>query len=221
MYIRRFFLRPPDNRSQSTSCIGEFIYVSIAGNDMAAGTAAAPWRTLQHAAECRQSLAIRSPPEPQLRRLLLDTSGTAAAPIKSSRAWRASSHQRNATTPDGINLEGASYVVIDGFSISGMPQRRRAIPWVFPTILLKFVTVRNVTATNNGNWGIFTGMSTIFVIESNTTSVFDQRTWHLCFEQRDRPIIRNNVSLRQSCERHPHERRRQPRRRWASSAARS
>ena len=47
---------------------------------------------------------------------------TAAAPIQFFAEPGVLINQRNATTPDGINLEIASHIVIDGFTVTGMPR---------------------------------------------------------------------------------------------------
>src|SRR3954462_1041315 len=77
-------------------------FVSPAGNDAAAGTSAAPWKTLQHAAN------IVAPGDKVTARagnyvgFNLTRSGTAAAPIEFDADAGAVINQRNATTPDGI-----------------------------------------------------------------------------------------------------------------------
>ena len=154
-----------------TSPIGQAaqFFVSPTGSDTAAGTSAAPWRTLQRAAD------MVSPGDRVTARagnytgFYLDTSGTSSAPIEFFAEPGAMITQRNATTPDGINLELASYVVIDGFSVTGMP--RAGVRSVgLSNNFASHVTVRNVTATNNGKWGIFTGHVNDLLIESNSTS---------------------------------------------------
>jgi parallel beta-helix repeat protein len=122
----------------------------------------------------------------------LDTSGTASAPIEFLAQPGASIIQRNATTPDGINLESASYVTIDGFTVTGMP--RAGVRSVGTSgDPAHFVTVRNVTATNNTNWGIFTGFVDDLLIESNTASGSVNEHGIYVSNSGDRPVIRNNV----------------------------
>ena len=55
-------------------------------------------------------------------------------------------------TPRRHQLEGASYVVIDGFTVTGMPQAGvRSVG--DSDSLASHVTIRNVTASNNGKLG--------------------------------------------------------------------
>ena len=49
----------------------------------------------------------------------LTTSGTAAAPIVFKAQPGVVINQANGVTQDGINLEGASYITIDGFTVTG------------------------------------------------------------------------------------------------------
>src|SRR4051794_414334 len=169
-------------------------YVAPTGNDTAAGTSLSPWKSLQHAAD------VVGPGDIVTARLgsyvgfYLDTSGTAAAPIVFKADPGAVINQRNATTPDGINLELASYVVIDGFSVSGMPRagvRSVGVPGNFAS----HVTVRNVTATNNVKWGIFTGHVDDLLIESNRTSGSMDEHGIYVSNSGDRPVIRDNTSF--------------------------
>jgi parallel beta-helix repeat protein len=175
----------------SNAPAAEFV-VATTGSDAAAGSAAAPWRTLQHAADVvgpGDRVTVRAG---NYTGFYLDTSGTAAAPITFFAEPGVLVNQRNATTADGINLEGASYVVIDGFAVTGMP--RAGVRSVgFPSNFAKFVTVRHVTATNNGNWGIFTGHVDDLLIESNRTSGSINEHGIYVSNSGDRPVILNNT----------------------------
>jgi len=87
-------------------------YVSPTGNDNAAGTAVAPWRTIQHAASRLlpgHSAVVLS--GSYLERVSITASGTAAAPITIRAASGADVKLL------GFNISG-SYWVIDGFDIS-------------------------------------------------------------------------------------------------------
>ena len=67
----------------------------------------------------------------------------------------------NAITQDGINLEGASYITIEGFRLENMP--RAGIRSVTNTD----VRIFNNYCTGSGRWGILTGFSENVVIEQN------------------------------------------------------
>jgi hypothetical protein len=169
-------------------------FVSTTGSDSGAGTAASPWRTLQHAADVVNAGDKVTVHAGNYTGFYLDSSGTAAAPIEFDADPGVIVNQRNATTPDGINLESASYVSINGFTVTGMP--RAGVRSVGDSdSLAKFVTIRNVTATNNGEWGIFTGFVNDLLIESNTTSGSVDQHGIYVSNSGDRPVIRNNISF--------------------------
>ena len=170
-------------------------FVSSTGSDTAAGSNAAPWKTLQQAANIvgpGDRVTVRTGSYVGFD---LTRSGTAAAPIEFDADPGVLINQRNATTPDGINLEDASHVIIDGFTVNGMPRAGIRTVGVDGDELASFVTIRNVTATNNQEWGIFTGFVDDLLIEKNVTSgSIDQHGIYVS-NSGDRPVIRNNISF--------------------------
>ncbi|HEX2477358.1 MAG TPA: right-handed parallel beta-helix repeat-containing protein [Lacipirellulaceae bacterium] len=176
----------------SAPVFGTEYFVATNGDNLAAGTAGAPWRTLQHAAN-RVAPGDRVVVRPgNYVGFYLSRSGTSAAPIEFFAEPGALINQRNATTPDGINLERASHIIIDGFAVSGMPRAGVRSVGV-PSDFAEFVTVRNVQASNNGTWGIFTGHVDDLLIESNRTwGSIDEHGIYVS-NSGDRPVIRNNV----------------------------
>ena len=171
-------------------------YVSPTGNDTAAGTSAAPWKTLQHAAD------IVGPGDRVTARagnyagFYLDTSGTAAAPIEFDADPNVLINQPNPIrTQHGINLENASHIIIDGFSVTGMQRAGVRSVGVDGDELASFVTIRNVHSYNNGYWGIFTGFVNDLVIEDNVTSGSVNEHGIYVSNSGDRPVIRNNISF--------------------------
>jgi hypothetical protein len=163
-------------------------FVSTAGNNAWPGTAEMPWATLQHAADQvgdGDRVVVRPG---DYTGFYLDASGTAAAPIEFFAEPGARVTQRNATTPDGINLEGASHVVIDGFAVTGMPRAG------VRTVLGEFVTIRNVHAYDNDRWGIFTGFVDDLLIENNETSGSAIEHGIYVSNSGDRPVLRGNKS---------------------------
>jgi parallel beta-helix repeat protein len=169
-------------------------FVSTSGNNAWPGTATQPWRTLQFAADevgPGDHVTVRPGGYTGFN---LFTSGAPDAPIQFFAEPGVNITQPNSfTDDDGINLEGASHIVIDGFSVSGMP--RAGVRSVgFPEDFAEFVTIRNVQATNNGVWGIFTGHVDDLVIESNRTSGSIDEHGIYVSNSGDRPVIRNNVS---------------------------
>ena len=97
--------------------------------------------------------------------------------------------ERNSVTPDGINIENASWIVIDGFEIKSQPRSgiRAAVS--------DFVTIKNNYCHNNQRWGIFTGFTDDLTIENNTCSYSFEEHGIYVSNSSDRPVIRNNHSF--------------------------
>lgn len=168
---------------------GAEYYVAAAGGSNAGpGTAAAPWATLQHAADVVGPGDRVNVLPGNHTGFYLDASGTVASPIEFVAQPGALITQRNSTTPDGINLEGASHVVIDGFAVTGMPRAG------VRSVLGDFVTIRNVHAYNNTRWGIFTGFDDDLTIENNETSGSMLEHGIYVSNSGDRPVLRGNTS---------------------------
>jgi parallel beta-helix repeat protein len=92
------------------------------GDDAAAGTETAPWATLQHAADTVVAGDEVVVADGIFIGFRLATTGTAAAPI----VFRAAAEAAEVTSsfaPDGpgILLDGASWVTVEGFRITGSP----------------------------------------------------------------------------------------------------
>src|SRR5687767_15908480 len=101
---------------------GTEYYVAQGGHNANPGTALLPWATLQYAAD--QVVAgdrVVARPGNYVG-FYLDMGGTDVKPIEFFGEPGAVITQRNAVTPDGINLEVTSYVTIDGFAVAGMPR---------------------------------------------------------------------------------------------------
>lgn len=175
-------------------CEGATYFVSPEGNDRGTGTEDDPWQTLQRAANLpRPGDVIRVAPG-RYRGFHLTRSGTASSPIVFQADANAVINEPNRRTGmDGINLEGASHVVIDGFEVSGMP--RAGIRAVGTSSRhSRFVSIRNNHTDQNGVWGIFTGYSEDLLIEHNETSRSIDEHGIYISNSADRPTVRHNVS---------------------------
>jgi hypothetical protein len=161
-------------------------YVDPAGNDTAAGSIASPWRTLQKAANTVRAGDLVIVRAGRYAGLYLTTSGTAIDPIVFRAEPGAIVDAQNPTTPDGINLEGASYIVIENFTVTGVPRAG------IRAVLNHHVTIRGNTGDLNGRWGILTGFSDDLLIESNTMSRSQAEHGIYVSNSGDRPVIRRN-----------------------------
>jgi len=90
---------------------------------------------------------------------------------------------------DGINIENADYVVVDGFIVNDMPGNGNGIRLVHA----HFCVVRNCSCDNNAERGIFTGFTNDILIEHNVcTNSVDEHGIYVS-NSSDRPIVRFNT----------------------------
>jgi parallel beta-helix repeat protein len=92
----------------------------------------------------------------------------------------------NPVTPDGINVEGADHVVIEGFTVNG---RSRA---GIRAVLCAHVTIRGNSLDANERWGILTGFCDDLLIEHNVASNSVIEHGIYVSNSGDRPVIRGN-----------------------------
>ncbi|MEM7104934.1 MAG: NosD domain-containing protein [Bacteroidota bacterium] len=89
---------------------------------------------------------------------------------------------------DGINVENADYIIIDGFIVNDMPGSGNGIRLV----LSDHCIVRNNFCDNNAERGIFTGFTDDIIIEHNVCSNSIDEHGIYVSNSSDRPIIRFN-----------------------------
>jgi hypothetical protein len=164
-------------------------WVATTGSNTAGGTQGAPWQTLQYAAGRVNPGDVVHVLAGDYVGFNLTRGGTVASPVRFVAEPGVSVTTRNATTPDGINVEGADYVVIDGFTVNQMPRAG------VRCALSSSVTIRGVHADANQRWGIFTGCCPDLVIEDNVTSHSVTEHGIYVSNSADRPIIRRNRSF--------------------------
>src|SRR6266481_1050562 len=164
-------------------------FVKNGGSDAADGLSlATAWATLNHAASVVNPGDVVHVQDGSYQGFYLDRAGTAAQPIMFVADGSAVQITAdNGTTPDGINVEGADHVVIDGFIVN---DRTRA---GIRVAVASFVTVRNCHTGHNGHWGIFSGHAYDFTIENNEAygSIVEHGIY--VSNSGDRPIIRGNL----------------------------
>jgi Periplasmic copper-binding protein (NosD) len=95
--------------------------------------------------------------------------------------------RRNDRTPDGINVEGANYVVIEGFIVNEMP--RTGVRGVTGSHL----TIRGIRADRNGVWGILIAHCDDAAVIGNETSRSVEQHGIYIGNCGDRPIVRGNI----------------------------
>lgn len=95
--------------------------------------------------------------------------------------------QPNGTTNDGINLEGASYIIVEGFTVNGVPRAG------IRSVLNSHVIIQNNTCSYNGKWGILTGFSEYITIRFNTCNYSIDEHGIYQSNSADYPIIHGNT----------------------------
>jgi parallel beta-helix repeat protein len=89
---------------------------------------------------------------------------------------------------DGINIENADYITIDGFIVNNMTGNGNGIR----VVLSDHCIVRNCQCDNNAERGIFTGFTDDILIEYNVCSNSIDEHGIYVSNSSDRPIIRYN-----------------------------
>jgi hypothetical protein len=168
-------------------------FVSPTGNDSGPGTDAAPWRTLQRAADAaRAGDTVTARAGTYSAGFDLRTDGTAASRITFRADPGAVIAGRNARTADGINLEDADFVTVEGFLFNNATGgiSRAGIR----AVNAEHVHILNNRADGMGRWGILTGFCDDLRIENNVMSRSVAEHGIYVSNSGDRPVIRNNVS---------------------------
>ncbi len=169
-------------------------YVSSSGDDENNGLSVnSAFETLQYAADMVSAGDSVLVLEGTYSGFDLRTNGTPSAPI----VFKAMDENviidlPNPVTNDGINIESADWVVVDGFNVVNQPRAGIRI------VTSDFVIIRNNTCTENYKWGIFTGFTDDILIENNICSYSEDEHGIYVSNSSDRPIIINNRSFNNS-----------------------
>lgn len=169
-------------------------YVAPTGTDAANGSSAAPWQTLQNAADhvkAGDTVRVRAGTyagfalgwnSPQ--------NGTATAPISFIADRGVLINSANPFTPDGIDLEGSSFITVYGFTIRNSTDTidRAGIR----SVQNHNVIIRSNVVDRAGTWGIFTSFSQYVQVINNTTA--NSQTQHGIYisNSTNRPLISGN-----------------------------
>jgi hypothetical protein len=167
-------------------------YVATNGtNSPSGGSSSSPWQTLQYAAgrvAAGDTVIVRPG---DYAGFYLTTDGTASAPITFTAEPGARITSRNPITADGVNLEGANYIVVQGFVVDNTGGT--IIRAGFRSVTNHHVTFRNNSADRCGTWGILTGFSDDVLIENNVMSRSVAEHGIYVSNSADRPVIRGNI----------------------------
>jgi Right handed beta helix region len=173
----------------ATTARGADYWVKNGGNDGLDGLSVAnAWATLVHAAAAVDPGDTVHVLDGSYQGFYLTTSGAPGSPITfRAEGTAVQITADNPVTPDGINLEGASYVVIDGFVVNG--RTRTGVR----AVTASFVTVRNCKLGYNGRWGILTGFVDDFLAENNEAHHSVAEHGIYVSNSCNRPVVRGNL----------------------------
>lgn len=174
----------------TTKLPGTNYYVSNAGSDENSGfSLEEAFLTLQFAADVVVAGDTVFVADGTYVGFDLRTSGTSGAPIVfKGLGQNVLINQPGPIRNDGINVENADYVVIDGFIVNNMPGNGNGIR----VVVADFCVVRNCACDNNAERGIFTGFTDDILIEHNVcTNSIDEHGIYVS-NSSDRPIVRYN-----------------------------
>jgi Right handed beta helix region len=164
-----------------------YYVVATGGDDTASGAMGSPWATLQHAADSVAAGDTVMVAAGSYVGFDIQTSGAPNAPITFSADAGTMVTTQNPDTPDGINIENCSYVVVQGFTVNNMPRTG------IRTAVGDHITIRKNKCDANQVWGILTGHVDDLLIEENETSNSVQQHGIYVGNSGDRPVIRHNI----------------------------
>ncbi len=171
------------------------LWVSPTGSDFQGdGSAAKPWKSLQHAAEQvgPGDYVIVLPG--QYQGMYMTNDGKADARITFHAMPGVEVNEANPVNNlDGLNLEGADYVTIEGFNVHDMPRAG------LRSVLNQGVILRENVSDHNTFWGILTGWSEGIIVENNVTSHSVKEHGIYISNSADDAIVRNNISFGNRC----------------------
>jgi parallel beta-helix repeat protein len=165
-------------------------YVSNFGSNSNTGlTLPLAWATLQYAANKVAAGDCVLVANGTYVGCYISTSGSSGNPIVFKALGNSATiNMPNATTNDGINVEGCDWIVIEGFRVINQPRTGIRV------VLAKNCVVRKNFCDNNSRWGILTGFAENILIEYNECSNSQIEHGIYFSNSADNPIIRYNKS---------------------------
>ena len=144
------------------------LYVSPSGSDSAAGTSSAPFKTIQKAANVARAGDVVSVAAGTYVGFQLTTSGTSSSRI----VFRANGtvNITQASTGYGIYINNASYVTVEGFSVSGTSSKGIAARGATPTSPMHGVQILSNKITNTREEGLYLSQLESSLVEGNTVT---------------------------------------------------
>jgi uncharacterized protein (TIGR03382 family) len=162
-------------------------HVAVTGNDTAAGSDAAPWRTIQHAAGVVQAGDTVMIHAGTYVGFQVGARGTPAAPITFAGDGVVTIDGTMTSDQDAVHVENASWIEIRGLTVVGATRAG------ISAITSDHIFVRGNRIDRNGKWGVFSGFCESFVVEGNEVSRSGTQHGIYASNSADDPVISNNI----------------------------
>ena len=162
-------------------------HVATTGNDSAAGSASAPWRTIQHASDLvapGDTVVIHAG---SYLGFLVTTVATQAQPIVFIADGHVTIEGSQTTDRDAVHIEGAAWVTIEGLEVIGATRAG------ISALDCDHITVRGNKVDSNGRWGVFSSFCEDFTVENNEVSRSGTEHGIYASNSADHPVIRGNT----------------------------
>ena len=168
-------------------------YVASTGKDTNPGTAAAPWVTIQRAANIVNPGDTVVVQPGTYKGAKFSRSGLPTAYIRFLGQPGAIVNSPSPLNSNGDNLwiRNAHYLILEGFTVTNAPRSGIAVQGE-PAAPARGNIVRRNRCHHNGRWGIFTGYALSVRIESNETSYSAAEHGIYVSNSSDNPLIRFN-----------------------------
>jgi MYXO-CTERM domain-containing protein len=162
-------------------------HVAPTGADTAAGTDAAPWQTLQRAADAvtaGDTVVIHAGTYVGFR---VGARGTPTAPIRFVGDGDARIAGGAKADSDAVHIEGGAWIRIEGLHVSGAARAG------ISALDCDHITVRGNRVDANGRWGVFSAFCDDLLVEYNEISRSATEHGVYASNSADRPVIRRNT----------------------------
>jgi nitrous oxidase accessory protein NosD len=170
----------------SSSALAATWHVSPSGNDAAAGSDTAPFKTIQRAVTAANAGDTVLVHAGTYLGFQVMKSGTASAPLTVKAEAGVNINGAGTTDRDAIHVENASYVIIDGFTVTGATRSG------ISSITSDHITIRNNRSDQNAKWGVFSAFTDELLVENNELSRNVAQHGVYASNSADHPIIRGN-----------------------------